>query len=236
MNIGSEYEHRWRDVMLRLEGPAVSGLNHILSEDWYFATQHDLGDPHYDHVLDAEANTDVGVVSSGPDTEGWIHDAYFMAITQAKRRLTIATPYFIPTQAIVAALRTAAGRGVEVRLVVPSLSDVRLVMWASRSFYRLLTEAGVRIFEYPSAMLHAKVLVQDDNLASIGTANVDNRSFRLNFEVICCVADTRTCVQLSNWLDELIDNSDEITVQSLDNTSTMRRLGESIAHLWSPLL
>lgn len=236
INIAVEYEHDWRDVMLRVEGPAVSGLNHILSEDWYFATGNDLGDPSEGRSEDSEANTDVGIVCSGPDTEGWIHDAYFMAITQAKRRVTIATAYFIPTQAIVAALRTAAGRGVEVQLIVPSLSDVRLVMWASRSFYRLLIEAGVRIFEYPSAMLHAKVLVQDDDLASIGTANVDNRSFRLNFEVLSFVADTQTCAQLSDWLDGLIKDSDEITEQSLDNASTLRRLGESAAHLLSPLL
>jgi cardiolipin synthase len=236
MNIGSDYEHSWRDLMVRVEGPAVSGLNHILLEDWYFATGDDLGDPSEGSEPILGANTEVGVVSSGPDTEGWIHDSYFMAITQARHRLTIATPYFIPTQAILTALRTAAGRGVAVSLIVPSLSDVRLVMWASRSFYKPLIEAGVRIFEYRSAMLHAKALVLDQEIASVGTANVDNRSFHLNFEVNCFIADKRIVSQLSDWMDSLMSESDEITSETLESTSTLRRLGESAAHLLSPLL
>lgn len=236
MNIAEEYENTWRDLMVRIEGPAVSGLNHILLEDWYFATGEDIGDPSEGRELVLGSETEVGVTSSGPDTEGWIHDAYFMAITQARRRLVIATPYFIPTQAILTALRTAGGRGVDVRLIVPSLSDVRLVMWASRSFYKPLVEAGVRIFEYPSAMLHAKALIQDEDIASVGTANVDNRSFRLNFEVCCFIADRKIVSELSDWLDSLMQESEEITNESLDQASTLRRLGESAAHLLSPLL
>lgn len=236
MNIASDYEHSWRDLMVRVEGPAVSGLNHILLEDWYFATGDDLGDPSEGSELVEGAATEVGVVSSGPDTESWIHDAYFMAITRAQRRLTIATPYFIPTQPILTALRTAGGRGVQVSLIVPSLSDVRLVMWASRSFYKPLIEAGVRIFEYPSAMLHAKALVQDEEIASVGTANVDNRSFRLNFEVSCFINDKEIVTELSEWMDSLMSESEEITAESLERTSTLRRLGESAAHLLSPLL
>jgi len=236
MNIGDEYEHSWRDLMVRLEGPSVDGLDHVFLEDWYFATQQSLPTPKSREPRQLSEPCDVGVVASGPDTEDWIHDSYFMAITQAKQRLYIATPYFIPTQALLTALRTASGRGVDVRLVLPSLSDVQLVMWASRSFYRSLVEAGVRIFEYSDAMLHAKALVMDEDVCAIGTANVDNRSFRLNFEVTCFLESQTITESLVTWLADLEKHSEEITAASLDNKSLPHKLLESAAHLLSPLL
>lgn len=235
MNIGSEYEHVWRDLMVRVEGPCVEGLNHVFLEDWFFATKEALSDPKTpDRVEDGAC--DAGVVSSGPDTEDWIHDAYFLAVTQAQDRLYISTPYFIPTAALVTALRTASGRGVDVRLVLPALSDVRLVMWASRSFYRPLVEAGVRIYEYPGAMMHAKALVMDDVVVSIGTANIDNRSFRLNFELCIFLASPKINTEVRLWLEGLFNESEEITSEILDQKSTSRKLLESVAHLSSPLL
>jgi cardiolipin synthase A/B len=236
MNIGEEYELVWRDLMVRLEGPSVGGIDHVFLEDWYFATQQSLPTPQTCKVKDSLHCCDVGIVASGPDTEGWIHDSYFMAITQARERVYISTPYFIPTQALLTALRTASGRGVDVRLVLPSLSDVQLVMWASRSFYRPLVQAGVRIFEYSEAMLHAKALVVDDNVCAIGTANLDNRSFYLNFEVTCYLESSSITEELVTWLVDLLDHSEEVTLESLDNKSTSRKVLESAAHLMSPLL
>lgn len=236
INIGNEYEHDWRDLLICVEGPAVMGLNHIFLEDWYTSTQQELQDAPMISQKGEEPGVDTSIISSGPDTEGWIHDAYFLAITQAKDRIYISTPYFIPTPSLVTALRTAAGRGVDVRLVLPSLSDVRLVMWASRSFYRSLILAGVRIFEYGAGMVHAKALVKDADVCCVGSANVDNRSFRLNFEISCFVADEKVTRELADWLEGLYAASHEVTAEELDREPLSRKLLESAAHLMSPLL
>ncbi len=233
MNIGNAYATDWRDTMVRIEGPAVRALDHVFLDDWYFAT---------DELIDDERSgppsangIEVAVVASGPDSEAWIHDAYFIALTQAKRRIWIATPYFIPGPAILAALRTAAGRGVDVRILVPSTSDVTIVKWASRSYYRGLTEAGVHIFEY-QGMVHAKALLTDDDIACIGTANIDSRSFRLSFEVGCFLASAELNEKLASWHASLVQDSVAVTTRSLERKPLVQKLGESAAHLFSPLL
>lgn len=236
MNIAIEYERSWRDLMVRIEGPAVEGLNHIFLEDWFFATGSDISDPLRSNYAEHPGGVDAAIISSGPDTEGWIHDAYFLAINHAKERLLIATPYFVPTQPLLAALRTSAGKGVDVRIVVPSISDVRIVKWASRSFYPLLVSVGVRIFEYSGAMLHAKAMVVDGSMVSIGTANIDNRSLQLNFEVNCFVDDQQIAAELSSYIEALIPLSTEMTSEFLENKSVGKKLLESAAHLMSPLL
>lgn len=234
MNIGREYEHVWRDVMLRIEGPGVRGLAKLALEDWFFATSEILPEP-----LDCapqEGGVDVVVTGSGPDTEHWIHDAFFVAITSSERKLDLVTPYFIPTPALLVALRTAAGRGVRVRIVVPRESDVALVKWASRSYYRMLVAAGVRIFEYDGPMLHAKAFVRDDELLSVGTANIDSRSLGLSFETACFCASPELNQELGRWIDGLVADSSEVTLEELDGKRTAQKLLESAAHLLSPLL
>ncbi len=234
MNIAREYEHAWRDLMLEIRGPAARSLHHVFLDDWYFATDETLAEP--DTAAALPGGSDLAVVASGPDTEPWIHDAYFLAITRAQRRVTLVTPYFIPSQALVTALRTAAGRGVDVRVILPSVSDVTLVKWASRSYYRHLVQAGVRIFEYQGPMLHAKALVQDDDLLSVGTANVDSRSFGLSFEVSCFIDSAEMNRELSVWIADILLVSQEADLKSLDGKGTMQKLAESAAHLLSPLL
>ncbi|RLB46091.1 MAG: cardiolipin synthase, partial [Deltaproteobacteria bacterium] len=161
-NIGDEYRTRWRDVGLRIAGPAVDQLQEIFADDWYYATEENLADAAYfcqwKEDLGNLSGTDCATVASGPDSEFMpIHDAMFVAINRTKRRLYITTPYFIPSLPIVAALRAARYRGVDVRLMLPALSDMRLVRWAARSYYQELLTVGVRIFEYQASMLHAKV-------------------------------------------------------------------------------
>jgi cardiolipin synthase len=233
MNIGSAYATSWRDAMLRLRGPAVMALDHVFLDDWYFATDELLDDERTPRPLDG--GVEVAVVASGPDSEAWIHDAYFISLTQATQRIWIATPYFIPGPAILAALRTAAGRGVDVRILVPSTSDVTIVKWASRSYYRELIEAGVHIFEY-HGMVHAKALVTDDHIACVGTANIDSRSFRLSFEVGCFLASRELNAQLSSWHESLVKDSAAVTRLALQEKPTLQKLAESAAHLLSPLL
>lgn len=235
MNIGSEYEHKWRDLMLKFQGPAVLALLQIFLEDWCFTTNEVIEEKAVEFSV-ASQDIPVAVISSGPDSESWIHDCYFLAITQARHTLHFVTPYFIPSPALLTAMRTAAGRGVEVTLVVPSQSDVGLVKWASRSFYRMLVEAGVKIYEYPREMIHAKAFVADGRLASVGTANIDSRSMKLSFEVSCFVIDETIAADLSSWIAQLRQHSEQVTLTQIKNKSRWTQLGESLASLFSPLL
>jgi cardiolipin synthase A/B len=235
MNIGDEYERTWRDLMIQIEGPAVHALQHVFLDDWHFATRENVY--HREHAHPRRmGNVACAVIASGPERGEWLHDAHFIAFTRATRRIWIATPYFIPTQALATALRTAADRGLDVRILLPSVSDVPLVAWASRSFYPGLLESGVRIFEYLGGMMHAKAFVVDDDLTCVGSANVDNRSFRLNFEIGCLLHDQETTGVLSAWFQELVESSHEVTLPELEKGSTVQKLLESAAHLLSPLL
>ncbi|MCC6522110.1 MAG: cardiolipin synthase [Polyangiaceae bacterium] len=236
MNIGDEYAYEWLDISLSLRGPAVGALEHVLLEDWFFATG--------EHVAEVEpapvslpCKVTCAVIASGPDAvDEWIHDAFFVALTRAERRIWLATPYFIPSHALTVALRTAAARGVDVRIVVPARSDVRLVRWASRAYYRELLLAGAHIFEYEGQMLHAKALVVDDNLAVIGTANVDNRSFKLNFEIGCFLHSEALNRELARWHEETVADSLRVRPRDLAHEPVLQTLRESAAHLLSPLL
>ncbi len=241
MNVGDEYRHVWRDLMMRIEGKAVQALRQVFLTDWAAAS----GGPAEAPVLEPlpapcterGAAAEIAVVASGPDTDQpWIHLGYFQAFTRAARRIWIATPYFIPSPALSVALQAAAVRGIDVRLVVPLDNDVPLVAWACRSYYPELLAAGVHIFEYKGPMLHAKAFVVDDDLCSVGTANVDTRSFHLSFEVGCFMVSPALTAQLADWYAELVADSDEIFLSQIESQSTLRTLLESAAHLASPLL
>lgn len=234
MNIGDEYRSVWRDIMVRLEGPSVRALDHIFLDDWYFASGDDVS--HREHEAVSERDVACAVVASGPDRESYIHDAYFALFTRAARRIWIVTPYFIPSDAIATALRSAATLGVDVRIVLPTASDVRIAKLAARSFYPELIGGGVRIFEYQGPMLHAKAFVIDEDTCAIGSANVDTRSFRLSFEVSCLFKGQETTNRLSTWFEDLFSHSHEVTLDETTNRSTASRLLESLAHLTSPLL
>ncbi len=236
MNIGDEYAGEWRDLLVSLRGPVVSALQYVFLDDWYFATGESVDDQPTLVDWPSHGTTEIAVVASGPDSESWIHDAYFTALSRAEKRIWIATPYFIPTGALMAALRTAAGRGLEVCIVVPDTSDVRLVKWASRSYYKPLLEAGVKIFEYQGPMLHAKALLVDHDYASVGTANLDTRSMRLSFEVGCFFASTALNRQLWDWFQDLRAGSKLVSREALSRQPVAFKLLESVAHLLSPLL
>jgi cardiolipin synthase len=183
-----------------------------------------------DHAL-------VQIVSSGPDRDLYaIHQLFFGAITQAQKRVWITTPYFVPDETMMAALVAAGLRGVDVRVLVPRSSDNTIVDLAARSNYPELVRARVQVHEYKDRMLHAKTMVVDDDIAIVGTANMDNRSFRLNFEVVAAIYDEGTTRELARAFESDLEKSEVVKVRELRDKPFTDRLGESAARLFSPLL
>jgi cardiolipin synthase len=228
----------WRDTHLRVRGAAVWSLQRLFLEDWYFCSETLCPiDPTIFPPAAAGATRVVQVLGSGPDAGAFaIHKAYFTAINQATRRLWLTTPYFVPDEAILTGLITAALRNVDVRLLIPKKGDSRLVDLAARSYVPELIAAGVRVYEYEVRFIHAKTGVFDDDVAIVGTANLDNRSFRLNFEVAAVLYDGDANAQLASAFLVDLEASRELTAADLAHQGFWPRLGQASARLMSPLL
>jgi cardiolipin synthase A/B len=226
----------WRDVHLRLAGEPVHRLQFIFLEDWYFATDQAPFEPEFFPRFAETAGPWVQIVESGPDNNRQaIAQFYFAAIAGARRQLLLATPYFVPSEALTAALTNAALRGVEVNVLTPKHSDSRLVSAAARSYYDELASVGVRIYEYGPPMLHAKLLVTDGRVAAVGSANFDNRSLALNFETIAVLYDAGLATRLADRFAADLRLASRY-VRSGRRTTFGQRLGEATARLLSPLL
>lgn len=226
----------WRDTHVRIEGDAVRALNLVFFENWAFAHGRIGGD--VSRFFPSSGGTiPVQVFHSGPDEdEAAIHKLYFAAINAADDRVWITTPYLIPDESILMALETAVLRGVDVRVLVPRRGDSRLVTAASRSFYEELRAHGVKIYEYQPSMIHAKTLVVDDEVAIVGTANMDNRSFRLNFEVSAAIYDPETARALAALFTADLEKAVAVTQRGLQKEPTLTRLAEAGARLLAPML
>lgn len=245
MNVGDEYSGRrrreglksFRDSHLELAGPAVGSLAEAFREDWAFAGGGAL--PRLPAPPSSAGESLVAVVTSGPDQE---HNAsafvHFAAIASARRRVYLSTPYFIPDEATVAALVSSALRRVDVRVLLPALSvsDVKIAAYAARSYYGKLLRGGVRIFEYEPSMLHGKTLVADGQIACVGSANVDLRSYRLNFEIGALINDTRFAATLERRFLRDVAHANEVTLELLARQTRTMRFLCAAARLLSPLL
>jgi cardiolipin synthase A/B len=198
----------WRDVHVRIEGAAVHGLQLAFFEDWGFATGSEEATPSPErlrHFFPAAERGEhvVQIVTSGPDQPGRaIANIYFAAIAGARERVWVTTPYFVPPDPLLAALSSAALRGVDVRLVLPRATDSFVVDAAGSTFHDELAAAGVRIHLHGPPMIHAKTCVVDRDLAIVGSANLDNRSFRLNFEVVVAVYGGPTADELARIFED----------------------------------
>jgi cardiolipin synthase len=243
MNVGDEYSGRarWKgnqffhDTHLALHGPAVWDLGVIFSEDWRFATGERIELP--PQPAPEPEGSVVAVVPSGPDQR---HNAnalaYFAGIASARHRCWLQSPYFIPDEPTAQALITAALRGVDVRVLVPARCDVKLVGRAARSYYRALLRGGVRIFEFEPSMLHAKAMVVDGSWCLIGSANIDIRSFRLNFELGALIVDGAFAAHFESHFEEDLADSREVKRAALARIGLLDRLRDGVARLLSPLL
>lgn len=232
----------WRDTHLMLEGNAVATLQYIFFSDWNFCKKQEnllSIEPNYFPIDPFQGIDDDGVqiAASGPDSKNSdIMLSFLGIISGSKKRLYITTPYFIPNETIVDAIKFSALSGVDVRLLVPGISDSRFVNAASCSYYEELLDAGVRIFRYQKGFIHAKTIVSDDLLAVIGTANMDIRSFDLMFEVNANVFSREMNEQLyQTFLDDLKE-SEEVIPEKWNQRSKIVKFGEYCARLISPLL
>jgi cardiolipin synthase A/B len=245
LNIGDEYlglnEHFgfWRDTHLMVKGEAVRTLQLIFLQDWYYMTNDSFFSPGYlsPNPVQVQDSGGVQLIAGGPDNE-WsvLKNIFFSMITSAEKSVWIASPYFIPDEDIFSALKIAALSGIDVRLLVPKRPDKRIVFYASRSYFPEMLEAGVKIYEYNKGFLHSKIMIVDEELASIGTSNMDMRSFHLNFEVNAFLYRTNSTQTLVNdFLNDLQD-ADEIDYEQFKKRSLFHRIVESTSRLLSPLL
>jgi cardiolipin synthase len=236
INVGDEFLP-WRDVHLRLDGPAVAELSAIFLADWFLATKREVVDPAFFPRLEPAGDSVVQILVSGPDESlEAIHKLYFAAIASARERVVLTTPYLVPDKAMSVALQTAALRGVEVRLVVPRYSNHRVTFHAGRSFYDELLAAGVHVHEYLPGMLHTKAMVVDGRLATVGTFNLDLRSFRLNFEMVAVLYDRASVEQIDALFSEDLAETEEVELARWRNRSVVTRVKEGFGRLLSPLL
>ena len=242
INIGDEYLGGnpqlgfWRDTHMRLDGDAVYSLQHTFLNDWLFVSGQRLADSELFPEHDGSGSKPVQIISSGPDAN-WdaILEMYFGAIAAANKRVFITTPYFIPDPSIMMALKTAAISGVDVRIIYPQKPDSRVVNYASLSFLEELMQAGVRFYAYQKGFIHAKVIVIDELLASVGTANMDMRSFFNNFELNAVLFDKETIHRLENDFLQDLKECSEMKLEEFEKRSRWQKGKEVIARLLSPL-
>ena len=231
----SRRERPWHDAHLRVEGPAVFDLATVFAEDWTFASGEHLVPTSI--PIPTAGGSVVAVLPSGPDQAANANaQTYFAALSGAHERCWLTTPYFVPDEPTVAALRNAAYRGIDVRVLVPARSDVPVAQAAGRFFYPTLLRSGVRIFEYQPAFLHAKTVVVDGSWALVGSANLDFRSFTLNFELGALVFDRAFAALLEERFARDLAESVEVTRPSVERRGFADRARLGLARLLSPLL
>ena len=234
-NLGEEYLV-YRDTHLRIEGPAAQHIQLSFAEDWYWATEELLSVSA--EITPAEKSDHaVAIVNTGPaDALANCSILFSTLISQARTRLWITSPYFVPNDAMVVALQAAALRGVDVRIILPDIADQVLVELASFTYYDDMLSNGVRLYRYREHFMHQKVILVDDSVAGIGTVNLDNRSLYLNFEATALVADDGFIKQVEAMLIDDLDNSTAVENEHFDNKPLPFRVASQIARLASPLL
>jgi cardiolipin synthase len=227
----------WRDTMLRVEGGGVMALQRAFLEDWYFVDRTLLSDRKYYPRAEKHNDCLVQVVTSGPVTPyPEILQGYVRMILNARHYLYIETPYFLPNEPTLFALKTVALAGVDVRLLCPLKSDARFVEWASRSYLREVMEAGVQVYLYKTGFLHSKLMVCDDNISTCGSTNVDFRSFENNFEANMFFYDEQLALRMKEvFLNDLEQSVLLTDVKERMKGSFLTRLWESITRMLSPL-
>jgi cardiolipin synthase len=245
MNIATRYIKgrsglAWRDTHLRIRGGAVYGIQRAFLVDWYFVDRTLITNRRYYPEVSEKLKNDclIQIVTSSPISP-WpdIMQGYVRILLQAKHYVYMETPYFLPTEPVLFAMRTAALAGVDVRLMIPYKTDAKLVEWASRSYVMQTVESGVKIYLYKAGFNHSKLLVSDDALCTVGSTNIDFRSFENNFEANAFIYDEQMACRLKDvYLQDVKESVLLEDVRDLGNQTFIQRLWESLVRLISPLL
>ena len=227
----------WKDIMMQVEGKAVYGLQMAFLTDWY-ATDHSLiTSSSYFPQMEDKGTSLMQVVTSDPVGE-WkdIMQGLLIAITSAQKYVYIQSPYLLPTEPILLALKTAAAAGVDVRIMIPEKSDSRMVHWGTMSYLQELMEAGIKIYMYQKGFLHSKLIVCDDCLSSVGSTNMDFRSFEHNFEINAFMYDKTSALMLKDIF--LSDQKDAklLHLKEWRMRPWSQKVKESVIRLFAPLL
>lgn len=242
-NIGDEYLGKdktrspWRDTHMRVTGPAVISMQVPFAEDWYWVSNEPLSDLNWRPSLSEVGDIHILSLPSGPadyvDTCGL---AFASAIHSADKRLWIATPYFVPDEQITTALKLAALRGVDVRIIIPEKTDSKLIQSASFSYLTEMEAVGIRTFRHQKGFMHQKVMLIDDAFSMIGSANMDNRSFRLNFEITLAIRDASFAGKVQKMLMDDLEDSREVKAASYLKKPFHFQLASRITRLLAPIL
>lgn len=244
-NVGDEYLGLvsrfgyWRDTHLRITGSAVYAIQTRFILDWNQASKHHdiVYQPYYFPKIQSKGSIAMQIVTSGPDSE-WqqIKNGYIKLISSAKKSILIQTPYFIPDSSLFDALMIASLSGIHVKLMIPNKPDHIFVYWATTYHVGQLLQSGAEVYLYDNGFVHAKMIVIDEEVSSVGTANIDVRSFKLNFEVNAFIYDEGIAQVLTEIFYKDIEVSQELTLEMYNRRSKKIRLKESIARLLSPIL
>jgi cardiolipin synthase len=240
--VGDEYMGRnpkfgrWRDTHVKITGPAALGAQLSFLEDWYWAT-HTIPRLNWQPVAADSANLDVLIVPSGPADSLETAGLMFMhAITAAEERVWIASPYFVPDESIMAALQLAGLKGVDVRILIPDKPDHLLVYLTAFSYFDDAGHTGVEFYRYTDGFLHEKAMLIDHAVATIGTANFDNRSFRLNFEITAAIGGPEFVSRVERMFEDDFARSRPVAQGEYGDKSAWFRFKVRLARLTSPLL
>lgn len=244
-NVGDEYigedKHIgfWRDTHIRIRGEAVNDLTDRFLLDWCYASGEEIDDfsKFYPKIPIRDGDIAIQIVTSGPDhNEEYIKNAYMKMINNAKKYVYLETPYFVPDAPMLEALKLSALSGVDVRLIIPGKPDHVFMKWAASAYIGELLNAGAKVYLYQNGFIHAKTIVADGKVCTVGTANMDMRSYSLNFEVNAFIYDDRVANNLETQFFKDIEDCKVMTKEEYDKRSIVLRMRESIIRLISPIL
>lgn len=243
-NIAKEYVGKkkkfgyWRDTHIKVRGSSVHALNARFVMDWRFATKEKLVvKPETDSTALAPGTSGVQIVSCGPeDPKEEVKRGFMRMITFAEKNVYVQTPYFVPDQSIIESLKMAAQSGADVRIMIPCMPDHPFVYWATYAYIGELLRSGARAWIYDNGFLHAKTLVVDGEVGSVGSTNFDNRSFRLNFETNAFIYDSDFARQMEETFENDMKLSHELTLEAYNRRSLIIRLKEVISRLLTDIL
>ena len=242
LNVGDEYLGRserfghWRDTHLEVEGPVVTCLQLAFAEDWLWATDHLLTELNWHSQTSHGHNQQALVLPTGPADELESCGLFFShLIHSARERIWIASPYFVPDNDVVAALQLAALRGVDVRVMLPAMPDHKLVYWSSFTYIEESAPFNVKFYRYQKGFLHQKTVLVDDDFAAVGTANLDNRSFRLNFEITVASPDEAFVSDVAEMLTRDFVECRQVTEKDHKDKGLLFRLRNKFARLSAPI-